>query len=211
MVAGLLYYNMNAITYCRVSTQDQSNDSQEADVLAYCKSQGITVAGSFRDVMTGGRSDRPGITSAEGACLAGGIDAIITTKLDRVGRSLCNVVQLIARLDAMGVGLICIHQGVDTRNSNPCGRFAYQILAAAAEFERALIRERVSSGVAHARSQGIHFGRPLKHIVPGWRDIMDAWKANRTTYRDLALRLGGIGVASAHRLAKGNTLKPTTI
>ena len=85
-------------------------------------------------------------------------DAIVITKLDRLARSTRHLTQLAGELEALGVDLVVIDQGIDT--STPTGKLLFNVLAAIAEFERDLILERVQAGVQAARKRGTQFGRP---------------------------------------------------
>src|SRR5262249_38368625 len=80
--------------------------------------------------------------------------------LDRLGRSLQHLAQLIGELEAHGTSLVASSQGIDTSESNPAGRLQMHVLAAVAEFERSVIVERINAGLAAAREHGGRLGRP---------------------------------------------------
>lgn len=195
---------MKILTYSRVSTEDQTLGSQQLELDAHCERNNWIVAGRHSDVMSGTKAVRPGLEAVIARCEAGGIDAVVVVKLDRLGRSLLNVVALIDRLAKIGTAIICISQGIDTRASNPCGRVTYQILAAVSEFERSLISERTKAGLAVARNNGKILGRPSPKLPPPAerRKIVTAWVSSRGTYEELGAKLGGVSRATAWRVAK---------
>jgi DNA invertase Pin-like site-specific DNA recombinase len=88
------------------------------------------------------------------------IDIIAVYKLDRLGRSLQHLAQLIGELERHGTALVASSQGIDTSESNPAGRLQMHVLAAVAEFERTVIVERINAGLAAARDRGATLGRP---------------------------------------------------
>ncbi len=195
---------MQIISYTRVSGDDQILDPQQREINAHCARNGWKIVDRFSDVMSGGRAVRPGMEALVSRCQQGGVEAVVVVKLDRLGRSLLNVVTLIDRLAKMGTAIICISQGIDTRQSNPCGRVTYQILAAIAEFEKSLISERTKAGLAVARANGKILGKPSKLLPPpaDRKSIVEAWLATGNGYEDLGVRLGGVSRATAWRIAK---------
>lgn len=167
--------------------------------------QGAVVVAEYSDVISGAKAARAGLDALLARCTAGGIDAVVAVKIDRLGRSVLNVVGLIERLEGMGVGVICPSQGIDTRKDNPCGRMQYQIIAAVAEFERSMIRERTRAGLRVARAAGKTLGRVSPVAVPvGERSgIIAQWQSEGGVgLRELARRLGGVSVATASKWAR---------
>jgi DNA invertase Pin-like site-specific DNA recombinase len=90
----------------------------------------------------------------------GRIDVLAVYKLDRLGRSLQHLAQLIGELETHGTALLASSQGIDTSENNPAGRLQMHVLAAVAEFERSVIVERINASLAVARERGAKFGRP---------------------------------------------------
>ena len=90
----------------------------------------------------------------------GKVDAVACFKLDRLGRSLPHLAQLIGELDRHSVAIVATSQGIDTSHDSPAGRLQMHVLMAVAEFERTLIVERVRAGQAIAKAKGVKFGRP---------------------------------------------------
>src|SRR5207244_11691149 len=103
---------------------------------------------------------RYGLEEMMGEVRKGRIDVIAVYKLDRLGRSLQHLAQLIGELETHGTALVASSQGIDTSETNPAGRLQMHVLAAVAEFERSVIRERINAGLAAARERGTILGRP---------------------------------------------------
>lgn len=138
------------IGYCRVSTTDQNQDLQKDELLkAGCEK-------IFEDVASGAKSDRQGLKEAIEFCRSG--DVLVCWKLDRVGRSLRDLIETVNTLKARGVGFRVLTQPVDTTSS--AGLLVFQIFGAMAEFERSLIQERTKAGLLAARARGRLGGRP---------------------------------------------------
>jgi DNA invertase Pin-like site-specific DNA recombinase len=152
------------IGYARVSTGDQKLDLQR-DALA---KEGVKPGRIFEDTASGGPGvKRPGFAAAINACRRG--DTLVVWKLDRLGRSLMEVLEVCARLEKKGAGLRVITDKIDT--STAMGRFVLHILAALAEMERGLIVERTRAGLSTAKARGRVGGRKP------WK--MDAEKEER--------------------------------
>lgn len=152
---------MRAAIYARVSKGDQDCQVQLRELREYCKRQGWTEPREFVDqAVSTRRKSRPALEDLLQLSRAGMVDCIVVWKLDRFGRSMLDLTQLLAGLDQLGVRFISASQGIDTDRSNPSSRFLLHILSAVAEFERELIRERTLSGVAAARAKGKTLGRP---------------------------------------------------
>lgn len=138
--------------YARVSTGDQ-NLALQRDALTAAGCERI-----FTDTMTGTSTERPGLTKALAALSAG--DTLIVWKLDRLGRSLAHLVQLVADLGGRGIGFRSLSDPIDTESAS--GRLVLHIMGALAEFERSLIVERTQAGLQAAKKRGRKLGRPTK-------------------------------------------------
>lgn len=136
--------------YQRVSTKDQTFDMQ-TDALKQYGCEKI-----FSDVASGAKSRRPSLDNLLSQLRSG--DVIVVYKLDRLGRSLKHLIELIDSFTKMKVGLVSLNDPVDT--TSPQGRLITNIFASIAEFERELIAERTKSGLASARARGRIGGRP---------------------------------------------------
>jgi len=148
------------IVYLRVSTAEQETDSQEHQVLEYCRVRGLQPPVIFRDAASGASSSRPGLEQMLAQVRAGGVHQVVTYKLDRLGRSLTHLAIVVGELQMRNVALICTSQGIDTSKQNPVGQLQLGVLMAVAEFERALIKERTMAGLEVARKRGKRLGRP---------------------------------------------------
>jgi DNA invertase Pin-like site-specific DNA recombinase len=137
------------IGYARVSTDDQNLDLQR-DALG-----GAGCERLFTDTISGAKADRPGLAAALEFARPG--DVLIVWRLDRLGRSLPDLVRLVGELDAKGIGFESLTEKIDATTA--AGRLVFHVFAALAEFERNLIRERTHAGLAAARARGRKGGR----------------------------------------------------
>jgi len=140
------------IGYARVSTDDQNLDLQR-DAL-----KGAGCERVFEDMASGAKSDRTGLTALMTVLRAG--DTVVIWRLDRLGRSLKNLIELVEKFEAAKVGLRSVQENIDTTTSG--GRLVFHLFGALAEFERNLIRERTQAGMAAARVRGRMGGRPTR-------------------------------------------------
>lgn len=174
------------IGLARVSTRDQHPLAQE-DAL---KAAGCDEV--FTDHASGVLARRPGLEKALLMARAG--DQIVVTKLDRLGRSLSNLIELAGLLRDRQVDLVVLDQGVDT--STPVGRLFFPILGAIAEFEHALMSERTADGLAAARALGRSGGRRPKlgprqvQLARAMYDEVNADGKRRHTVAQIAEELG---------------------
>ena len=141
------------IGYARVSTDEQTLDLQR-DALREAGCLDI-----YEECVSGARAARPELAAAMRACRAG--DVLVVWKLDRLGRSLPHLIEIVDSLHQRGVGVQVV-TGLPIDTSTPHGRFAFQLFGALAEYERALIQERVQAGLAAARARGRKGGRKPK-------------------------------------------------
>jgi DNA invertase Pin-like site-specific DNA recombinase len=151
---------MNTAVYMRVSTADQKLDSQDKELRRYCQMRGWKKRTVYADKMSGAATTRPALERLLQDMRAGKIGRLVCYKLDRVGRSLTHLALIVDEMARLKVPLICTSQGIDTSESNPCGKFQLAVLMAVAEFERGIIRERVNAGLAAAKERGVQLGRP---------------------------------------------------
>lgn len=140
------------IGYARVSTEDQ-NLAPQLDQL---RKDGCTRV--FREKMTGKACSRPALAQALAMLQPG--DTLVVWKLDRLGRSLKHLTDILHDLEARGIGLRSLSDSIDT--STPSGRLMFHLLGAIAEFEAGLISERTKLGLQDARRRGRRLGRPAR-------------------------------------------------
>jgi DNA invertase Pin-like site-specific DNA recombinase len=152
--------------YARVSTADQTNAIQIRELKEYVERRGWDLAGVYQDQMSGAKASRPGLDQLIADARRRKFDVVVVWKLDRFGRSLVHCVSGIQELASLGIRFIATSQGLDTDESNPASKLLMHILAAVAQFERELIRERVSAGMraakAHGTKTGNAIGRPRR-------------------------------------------------
>jgi len=147
--------------YLRVSTSEQTTANQRRELQVVAKRHGWSVVQVFEDAgISGakGRNERPALDAMLKAVARREVDMVAAWSVDRLGRSLTDLLDLLRELHAKGVDLFLHQQGLDT--STPSGRAMFQMMGVFAEFERAIIRERVLSGIARAKAEGVTLGRP---------------------------------------------------
>jgi DNA invertase Pin-like site-specific DNA recombinase len=146
--------------YLRVSTAEQTTANQRRQLKAVAARHGWTVVRIFEDAGISGakdRNQRPALDALLKAVARREVDMVAAWSVDRLGRSLMDLLVLLRELHAKGVDLFLHQQGLDT--SSPSGRAMFQMMGVFAEFERAMIRERVLAGLARAKEQGTRLGR----------------------------------------------------
>jgi DNA invertase Pin-like site-specific DNA recombinase len=186
--------------YLRVSTTEQTVQNQQRELEAVAERHGWNVVAVFTDAGisgTKGRDKRPGYD-----CLCRGIarrefDQVAAWSVDRLGRSLQELVAFLGELHAKGVDLYLHQQGLDT--GTPAGRAMFQMMGVFAEFERAMIVERVKAGLARARSQGKRLGRrPVsENVVKHIREQLTTGAGILKT-----AKLLGVGTGTVHRVKR---------
>jgi DNA invertase Pin-like site-specific DNA recombinase len=147
--------------YARVSTSNgqQDPEMQLAELRDYAGRRGWQIAQEYTDQgVSGSKESRPALNRLMVDAQGRKFDAVLVWKIDRFGRSLKHLVNALAELGAFGVAFISLRDNLDL--STPSGRLMFQIIGAMAEFERALIQERVRAGLRNARAKGKRLGRP---------------------------------------------------
>ncbi|WMS45358.1 recombinase family protein (plasmid) [Acuticoccus sp. MNP-M23] len=175
------------VGYMRVSKADgsQSLDLQR-DALLQAGAAPETI---YEDQASGKLAERPGLAACLKALREG--DVLLVWKLDRLGRSLAHLVEIVASLNERGIGLkILTGQGAQIDTTTPGGRLVFGIFASLAEFERELIRERTMAGLTAARARGRTGGRKFA-LTKAQIRLAQAAMANRdTSVSELAAELG---------------------
>lgn len=143
---------MKVAIYCRVSTEEQDADKQEFLCKEYCTRAGFEVFKVYKDVISGKSTSRPEfnimLSDMRNYCF----EAIVVTKLDRIGRSLSHLLSLFDEFKQKKVEFIATTQNIDTTTA--AGKLQLQIMGAFAEFERNLISERTKEGMRNAKNVG---------------------------------------------------------
>lgn len=156
------------IGYARVSTQDQNLDMQ-IDAL---KNAGCEII--FEEKVSGKSKDRPELKKLFEKIRKD--DTVVVWKLDRLGRSLKDLIDLITKMQHLDVSFLSIQDGINTNTAT--GRFTFNIFASLAEFEREIISERTKAGLTSARARGRMGGRPAGYS----KETMKKIKAVKTLY-----------------------------
>jgi DNA invertase Pin-like site-specific DNA recombinase len=172
---------MRAAIYARVSTTNgQDPTMQTRELREYCQRRNWEIEGEYVDAgVSGAKERRPQLDALLVACRKRRADAVVVYRYDRFARSLRQLVNALEEFRSLGIEFISLHEGVDT--STPNGRLIFGIFASIAEFERELIRDRVKSGIAAARSKGKKLGRPTVSVdaarIATLRDSGASWSA----------------------------------
>jgi DNA invertase Pin-like site-specific DNA recombinase len=184
--------------YTRVSTDGQTVDNQSMELQAVAERHGWEIVEVFSDngvSGANGRDKRPAFDALCKAAIRREFDVIMAWSVDRLGRSLQHLVTFLGEIHSKGVDLYLHQQGIDT--TTPAGKAMFQVCGVFAEFERAMIQERVKAGLARARAQGKRLGRPK---VPGRVEkAVLAARDKGTGKRKISKQLG-IGVSTVNRI-----------
>jgi len=182
---------MKACIYTRVSTSDQTTENQRRELMDLAEKRGWEVVGEYTDQgISGGkgREARPGLNAMLKAADAGEFDIILVWAVDRLGRSLGNLIHTLQDLDSAKVGLYLHQQNLDT--TTPSGRALFQMLGVFAEFERSMIQARIKSGLARVKEEGrrpgpkgIEVSDPKRYqrVVELLAGGMRPWVVHKTT------------------------------
>ena len=151
----------NSALYARVSTKNSGQDP-ETQLLAlrdYAKARKLEVFSEYTDVgISGSKDSRPALNRLMADARKRRFDTVLVARFDRFARSTRHLVLALEEFNALGVDFISLSESVDT--STPMGKMVYTVIAAVAELERSLIRERVVMGLQRAKAQGKRLGRP---------------------------------------------------
>lgn len=147
--------------YLRVSTKEQNVDTQRQMIMQYCKRNDFEIQKEYTDVGVSGTKDsRPSLDNMLQDLRHGEIKTIIIFKLDRLGRSLRHLIDILGEFKNKGIRLISINDNIDSINDSPVNKAFWQLLGVFSELEREIIVDRVRSGLARVRAEGKKLGRP---------------------------------------------------
>ena len=180
--------------YARVSTSSQDSSNQLLELRIIAKRMGYEVVSEFIDNgISGskGREGRPALDLMMKSATQRKFDMVMCWSIDRLGRSLQNLVEILNELQSMRIDLFFLQQGMDT--STPSGRMIFSVFGAIGEFERNLIRERVIAGQKRAVANGVKMGRPSK-MNDGMRSAIQLLREKGMGIKQIAKQLQvGIG------------------
>ena len=185
--------------YTRVSTLSQTTDNQLLELQKIAELKGYVVTEIFTDEgISGakGREIRTGFNNIIKGAIKKDFDIILTWSVDRLGRSLQDLVSFLNEIHSVGCDLYIHQSGVDT--STPSGKMMFQMCGVFAEFERGMIRERVISGQQRAKSQGKHIGRP-SNLNEGLTHSIKYMKEQGVGIRKIARELK-VGIGTVYKV-----------
>ena len=174
----------NVIAYARVSTAEQANsglglEAQLAAIQAHATAHGLTVTHVYTDEGLSAKTlDRPQLTAALAALRNGETSGIIVSKVDRLSRSLTDLLGIVDNATREGWRLVALDMGLDT--ATPAGRFTLSLLGAVGELERNLISERTKAALAAKKARGARLGRPVEFPADVRARILNERNAGRT-------------------------------
>ncbi len=184
-----------AALYLRVSTDGQTTENQRLELEQIAEHSDWRIVGVFEDhAISGakGREKRPALDNLLKDANRRKFDLVAAWSVDRLGRSLQNLLEFLAELHALDIDLYLHQQGIDT--TTPAGKAMFQMCGVFAEFERSIIRERINAGLARARSNGKRLGRPRvdESVEQAIREALSkGGKGMRKIARELGVGVSG--------------------
>ena len=177
--------------YARVSTNDKEQDpeTQLAPLRRYAAFRGFSVANEYIDHKSGREDTRESLQELLRATRRGQYDIILVYRYDRFARSVQTLLSALSEFDALGVDFISYHEQIDT--TTPQGKFFFTVIAGFAEFQSAIIADNVRDGMARAKREGKHVGRPRVSSVTRRKikDLADRGLGARRIARELGVAL----------------------
>jgi DNA invertase Pin-like site-specific DNA recombinase len=191
-----------AALYLRVSTDGQTTENQRLELERTAEARGWEIVATYKDQGISGAKfgkDRPQLEQLRKDAARGKFDLVLSWSIDRIGRSTAQVSAFMEEMEEIGVGQFYLHQGIDTNTVG--GRAMVQMAAVFAEFERGMIRERVKSGIARARSKGTKSGKAIgRPKVDGKTEAaILALRKKKMGFVKIAKQLG-VGVSTVQRV-----------
>jgi len=187
---------MRCAIYSRVSTDEQTTENQLMVLREIAERKGMTVVAEFIDEgISGakGRDKRTGFDNIIKGAIKKDYDTILVWSVDRLGRSLQDLVSFLNEIHSVGCDLYIHQSGLDT--STPTGKMMFQMCGVFAEFERGMIRERVVAGQKRAKSQGKHIGRPSnlnEGLIHSIKYMKEQGVGIRKIAKDLSVGVGTV-------------------
>jgi DNA invertase Pin-like site-specific DNA recombinase len=191
-----------AAIYIRVSTDGQTVDNQRLELEQAAKNAGWEIVGIYDDNGVSGAKSREQREAFDRLCKDATrrkFDVVMSWSVDRLGRSLQDLVGFLSELHAVGVDLYLHQQGIDT--TTPAGKAMFQMMGVFAEFERSMIQERVKAGLARVKKHGTKSGKPIgRPKVTGTIESAVLSERTKGTGKRKIARQLGIGVSTVNRI-----------
>ncbi len=171
--------------YLRVSTTEQTVENQKIAIEKYCQQHSWNISKVYQDVgISGAKHSRPALDQLKQECAKGKFDVLVVWKFDRLARSTTHLLETLELLQKHSCDFVSVTEAIDTTTA--AGKMVLTFLAAVAEFEREIIRERVNAGLVRAKQNGTILGRPRRGF-----DVNEAIKLKRSglSWSQLAKRL----------------------
>jgi DNA invertase Pin-like site-specific DNA recombinase len=192
-----------AVLYLRVSTVEQTTANQERELRAVAERMGHEIVHVYKDHGISGAKGRDGRPQFDRMCRDAAkrqFDVIMAWSVDRLGRSMPDLVNFLSEIHALKVDLFLHQQGLDT--TTPAGKAMFQMMGVFAEFERSIIQERIRAGLHRAKSEGKHCGRPWTDRETENAILADLRAPSRTEgVRKIAVR-HGVSVGTVQRISR---------
>ena len=189
----------HVIIYARVSTKEQNVDMQLSDLKSYAELRKLKIVEVYVDYASGAKSDRLNYQKLFNDVRKRKTDVVLVWKFDRFARSTKELINALEEFNNLGVDFISYKENVDT--STPAGKILFTMISAFAEFERAIIRERVKAGMEKAKARGTRIGRPkippftkqkvirLKETGLPYKEIIKQVRISKSAYYEIIKKL----------------------
>jgi DNA invertase Pin-like site-specific DNA recombinase len=183
-----------AVIYARVSTKDQNTENQIKELREVATKSNWEIVKVYSDVKSGskGRANREGLNAMLTAVTKREVDQVLCWSVDRLGRSLTDLVSTMDTINSVGANLYIHTQGLDT--NTPVGRAMFEMVGVFAQFERSLIVERVNAGLAVAKAKGVTLGRPRvkERLKQQIRGLIAEAKSVRAIAKEMKVSTGTV-------------------
>ena len=193
---------MKVALYMRVSTDEQTTDNQEIQLVDIAQARGYTIVGTYKDIISGKKKSRPELDRMLLDARRNKFNTVLSVKVDRISRSLRDLLHIAGTLGEYKIDLKFTDQDFDISSSQ--GKFMFQILGAFGEFEREMIIDRTKAGLRRAKREGKKLGRPKIH--GGKVQQIQRLKDEGKSIREIS-EISGISKSSVSRTLNGGVPK----